>query len=549
MKIKSLKIKSFRTITTEQTIYLENGLTLVGPNNSGKTNILLGLLAFFTGYEQEYDYRADKDLPFNEKNVKSSLTCTFVGDPTGEDQEVFEKLKKLRELLNLEDEDVNEFSINVYFTNDNPVYQVFAGVKRPPENSAKYSLAQKNFISNVLDEFQWYYIPSNKSILELYTEFVSPFLKEKVAKVLEPYDHEIRKSISTLTSSMNNVLKDNGLEDIQAHLEYPNNSLIKLISGFELFVQDQNKSSIFSKGMGLQAAVLLSSFKWITEQQSNKKIIWLIEEPETYMHPGLAMKCSTILDELSKLSTVIKTTHAINFIPAKISQVQGVRIGKQGNTIVEHYDSHLDATEEIRLSLGVKFADYFGLAQKNIFVEGETDREYLNWVINKLPEELKKKFDEVQIRDFEGVTDLKGFLRANYDLIRKEVCVVSLFDGDEAGIKAIGELSGFFGKKGGFNANNDYVLIPDKMAIESLFPMEWVKIAYAEQDAWFEKYIIDAKDDITFFSIRDKSKKAYMSFMMGLANVTPEREWIPKFLTVLTAIDKAVTTQSKKTND
>ena len=192
MKIKSLRIKSFRTITTEQEIKIDDELTLVGPNNSGKTNTLLAIRAFFTGYDNDYEYDPDRDLPYGLQNIKTSITCTFVGD--GEDKEIFEKLNKLQEMLNVPQTGTEEFSINVYFNGSKPVYQIYPGMKRPPDKQAQFSVAQKSFITSVLDRFQWYYIPSNKSIEELYSEFVTPFVRTKVAGVLEKYDIEIRRA-------------------------------------------------------------------------------------------------------------------------------------------------------------------------------------------------------------------------------------------------------------------------------------------------------------------------------------------------------------------
>lgn len=142
MKLDSLRIKNFRTVTSEQVLSLANGLTLVGPNNAGKTNALMAVYMFFTGYENRNGYDHRSDLSFKDKSVKTSLTCHFSGDPKGADKDLFEKLDKVRALLGQSD-DGNEFSINVYFNGNNPVYQVYPGVKRPEGKSPQYSTAQK----------------------------------------------------------------------------------------------------------------------------------------------------------------------------------------------------------------------------------------------------------------------------------------------------------------------------------------------------------------------------------------------------------------------
>ena len=58
MKLNTVRIKNFRTITSEQSIHIENGVTLVGANNSGKTNALLAIYYFFTGYENKAELKS-----------------------------------------------------------------------------------------------------------------------------------------------------------------------------------------------------------------------------------------------------------------------------------------------------------------------------------------------------------------------------------------------------------------------------------------------------------------------------------------------------------
>ena len=546
MRIISVRIKNFRTITADQILNIRNGLTLIGPNNSGKTNALLALYYFFTGHDNKYNYDPERDLPFASENIQTSLTCFFEADPES-DKEILDKLRKLRQMLKVPKTEVSEnaFSINVYFNKSLPVYQVYPGAKKAEGKSPQYSTLQKSIVSSVLECFQCYYIPSNKSIAQLYDEFVSPFVKKQVAEALKPYDLEIRKSISSLTDSMDKELAESGLNKVNSYLEYPRNALEHLISGFELMVHDTSKSSIFTKGMGLQSAVLLSSFKWITQQNPEKSVIWLIEEPETYMHPSLAYQSSKILDQLSRISSVIKTTHSLSFMPQSVADVQGVTTGPKGSgTRLHTYETMQQATEDIRESLGVKFSDYFGLTDLNVFVEGETDIKYLATMASyyedayDIPMILAS--DTVQFREFGGVTELKGFLRANYELIRQEVAAVSLFDGDDAGRKCAQELSGYFGKKGCFNGNQDYVIIPNKIAIEGLFPDQWIVDLQVAHPGWFEIFMPDAAGGVSEFKVGGVHKNQFMSAMFEKVDATADYEFLEKFEPVLEALEAAL---------
>nr|WP_262377625.1 ATP-binding protein [Pseudomonas poae] len=524
VKIQSLKVKNFRTIRGEQTLNLTGGLTLVGPNNAGKTNALMAIYMFFTGYENLHKYEHSTDFSSGDKSVKTSLTCHFRGDSSGKDKDIFEKLDKLRVLLGHYDPS-DEFSINVYFNGNNPVYQVYPGLKRPAGKSPQCSMAQKAFIQAVLDSFKCYYIPSKKSIDELYDEFVSPFIRMEVATALRRHIPEIQLSVAEIATSMNTVLKNNGLGQIQVAFKIPNGAITDLITGFDLAVKDPESSSIYSKGMGVQAAVLLSSFKWITQQQRNVNVVWLIEEPETYMHPRLAERASRILDDLGEISTLIKTTHAINFVPTNIKLVQGVRRTQANKaTSIIQYASHRDATESIRKSLGVKFADYFALSKYNLFVEGETDRTYIDHVWRAMQPEMQEEYPYLSrtnllIKDFTGVSDLKGFLKSNFGLLEKEVCIVSLFDGDKAGVDAVREMGHYCANKDyKFNSNVDYVLISGGHPIEGLFPPDWIIGAFEHEPAWFEggAPIVDSDGGLVEFKIRDGSKKTFMKYILEL---------------------------------
>lgn len=97
--------------------------------------------------------------------------------------------------------------------------------------------------------------------------------------------------------------------------------------------------------------------------------LWLIEEPESYLHPELSKACQQLLGSLAQDSLVILTTHSLAFVPHDVERVQGVDLDEDGATIISSFDSHAEATRRIRESLGVQFADYYNLAQTNIFVE------------------------------------------------------------------------------------------------------------------------------------------------------------------------------------
>nr|BFE92925.1 hypothetical protein GCM10020185_34610 [Pseudomonas brassicacearum subsp. brassicacearum] len=64
-----------------------------------------------------------------------------------------------------------------------------------------------------------------------------------------------------------------------------------------------------------------------------------------------------------------------------------------------------------------------------------------------------------------------------------------------------------FGKKGCFNGNQDYVIIPNKVAIEGLFPDHWVVELHQKHPGWFEVFMPDAAGGVSEFKVGGVHKK------------------------------------------
>ena len=75
-----MRVRNFRSIEADQILKISNKMTLVGPNNSGKTNLLKAVQVFFTGYENSYRYTRDLDLTFGVGRAQTSIAINFDGD-------------------------------------------------------------------------------------------------------------------------------------------------------------------------------------------------------------------------------------------------------------------------------------------------------------------------------------------------------------------------------------------------------------------------------------------------------------------------------------
>lgn len=554
MEIKEIRVKNFRTIEHEQSVVVQDNITVVGANNSGKTNFLKAIKLLFTGFDNSYGYKKDSDLTFDAGRVRTSIIATFDGDPRIE-KDIYDDLDELHKLQGTARSN-NSLSLSLYFTDtDTPVYSLFPNIKRPQDKSqaAQYSRLHIALVNKVLGKFSLHYIPSAKSVDQIYNEILVPFLIKKVSSVIEPYVPEINSTLASAAESLNDELSKSGLKHLAAGFSLPSQSIEKLISGFDFIISDPQSTPVHEKGMGIQTIVLLAAFRWITKQEvaEGKNVIWLLEEPESYLHPELSDNCSLMLDSLSEESTVIKTTHSMAFVPQDPDKIFGTYLNENGRTEIKKFESFSDAVSSIRSSLGVKFSHFYNLSSFNVMLEGPSDKEIFSWFIKRTPAEygffpfLSKAF----LEDFGGVKHLGGFLRATYQFIRKECPCVAIFDGDAAGVKERSDLQNFFGRNGiAFEPNKHFVSIRSGFAVEGLFPDDWIIDIYEDHSAWFQDYSVDVSGNLEPFRIKDDKKSNVQKILMDRAEAQENSGWASKFNEVCSAIDKALEKQSKSLN-
>lgn len=552
MKITDLRIKNFRTIASDQSVRLTHGATLVGPNNSGKTNLLKALQLFFTGYDNVYGYDRSADLTFGAGRQQTSLTATFLLDDSDRDSVLADQLDELHRLLAMSRES-QAFSISLYFTDTNtPVYRIFSNQKLKSERDrAAFSRLQKKLVESVLGRFQCHLVPSAKSIEGLYAEILHPFLIRVASRAIAPQLSAIQGALGNVAASLNTELENAGLDRFAASFALPGDSAENALAGFDFLLTDPKRTSIWAKGQGVQSAALFASFLWVTRQQQAEGLIplWLIEEPESYLHPELAKSCHAILESLAAESTVITTTHSLAFMPEVVEKIHGVDLDAHNRTVVSTFGNRATATKRIRESLGVNFSDYYNMSKFNIFTEGPSDKALIEWALKQIPEETARLpyLRNALIEDHGGVVLLEGFLRATFALMSGECAVVSVFDGDDAGYKSRRALQNLFGQKGvRFESNEQFVSVRSGYAIEGLFPDTWIVDLHAENPTWFSDFALDSQSCLEPFSIKDSNKKSAIAALRNRAEADESGEWLERWATFLGKIDAALGVQGDR---
>ena len=553
MKLTQIKINNFRTISSEMTLDLQKKLTIVGPNNSGKTNILKAVDYFFSSLKNNV-YQTSLDAPFaSALEVGSSLIprTTITGTfkvSEDEDSEFIQKLNILLSYLDKERQAANYVNLYLkYSTNNKPSYRFIINEKIKPDKQDIARKLQDELVEIIIDGFSCKYIPSEKKFNEIYDTFIMPHLRESVGELLQPQLEKISLNLSTISSIINKTMNECGVSDISCEFGIPGSKLSEAISSIDFIINDGQKTFSDKKGSGIQAALLFACLEWITrrEAKSGKNLVWLIEEPESYLHPGLVDSCSQILDKIAEASTMLVTTHALGFI-ADHDKTLGTSRSLSG-TVVHQFKNYSAATSQIREALGVRFSDYFSLTNYNIFVEGETDKLIIEKVLSLVfPTKTKNKLTNLRkakVIDLSGVSKLKDFLKSTYSKMREEVCIVIIFDGDNAGKLAVQDLSEYFGnKKIQFNSNKQYFVLPGGLPIEGMFPSFWFDDLEREHKGWISrKFDIDQR--VIDIKIQDDKKKNVANWLLSRAeketHITNHYSWAAGFVKLFDLIEKS----------
>ncbi|WP_350312656.1 AAA family ATPase [Dickeya fangzhongdai] len=552
MKINKIRVKNYRSIRTELLVDFDNLLTIIGPNNSGKSNFLKAIFLFFDSVKN--DSYSISDLPFGVSGEQTSISISFIIEHNSSFLQSYKELASLLE----EEKGGDDLSITLYLSfssTGKPIYRFFTNDKIKPGKKEDFRRMQEELVSDFLGTFSCKYIPSEKNSGKLFSDFFVPHLKRYIGELIQDQQEKVSNALYSVSSSIDKNFSDAGLSGIKCEFELPNGLFSSALSNFDFFINDGEKTHFFMKGSGIQAATTLACFKWITSQESKygKHVIWLIEEPESYLHPALIDSCRKMIQDLSTVSTVFATTHAIGFIPSDHNKILKTSLTKEKGTYFDKFKGYAEATDSIRSSLGVKFSDYYSLTEFNVFVEGKTDKLIIEHMLSLIKTKgVSNKFEALRkasIMDFSGTGSLKDFLKATYSFMYRERSIVVVFDGDDAGLKATKDLNGYFGNKSiNFSSNQEYIILPNRAPIEALFPEEWLEELSKESD-WI-KIERDVNNKLVSLNMKGEKKMNIAKWLIDKSvQVTKDNngtyQWASNFINVFKKIDGMLKNNAK----
>jgi predicted ATP-dependent endonuclease of OLD family len=453
IKVKEIKIKNFRSIV-DMTLDLNNLNILVGLNDSGKSNILKALNLFFnnkTDEDKEFDFGIDysKFAKRVQKKATEIIVQLKIEIPNGfVDKGDFIWKKTWR---------------------SNSKLPHFDSLEERLQNKKVFSSWSK--APDYLKKIQYTYVPATKS-----TEYFERLLDDLYAVISTDAESSINKKTIEYSSAVQEFTK--GISDtiqktigINSTMTMPPHQL----DVFRLFTfktqDDNNDVYLEQRGDGIKARHIPAILKYISEYKARlykntavkSETIWGYEEPET----GIELsKCYEFCKEFLRYSDTIQvllTTHSPAFYSldgeknTKIFYVSKNEQTHQTNAIdkIEQKDLHekfglmpliapfLKSKEDEIAELKHLRDKLFLLDMPTIFVEGNTDKNTLEYIISKKNTQLHNAIANNKLRILTdkscGTNQLSKWVQA-WIVSGFNSKLYVLLDCDESGIKVHNEI-------------------------------------------------------------------------------------------------------------
>lgn len=444
MRLERFQVKNYRSIKSTRWISLQNSLTVIGPNNEGKSNLVRALVTSLKLLEElaspsfslqsragrfrrvGRSYEWEKDCPVD-----------LQGDQSAETQ--------FRLEFSLNDQDAEEFygeigsSINqklpITITIGRSHVPSFE-VNKPGKGYAVLSGKSAQIGRYIGSRLSINYIPAVRTARDSAASverLVSSALRrvEKTPEYQEALRTIERLQLPVLTS-LEQTLSDSlktflpNLRNVTLEIERDRTEALR---GVNVGIDDGQLTPLASKGDGVISLVGMALLARLDSFASGSvNMILAIEEPESHLHPRAIHAIRSILDNLGADLQVIVTTHS----PALVN-----RIDLGANILVENNKANVVSdVAEIRDALGVRVSDNLQNSRLVVICEGDADDKALARILSDIDPRIATvlKSAEVSISPLKGSGNLSYLASTLQNSICEPVCFL---DDDQAGHEAM----------------------------------------------------------------------------------------------------------------
>lgn len=447
MRLTSITVENYRSITRAHRVPVSDTTVLVGPNNEGKSNILRALVTAmnvltigmphpagrpssmirgrFRTHGSIYDW--DTDFPIHLQEKKPNGESTIILDFQLDDEELTDFRTEIKSRLkdNLPLRiclGPREFSVSVH--------------KKGPGGPAlsKKSSAIARFVSRRL-EFE--HIPAVRTAGSA-REIVSALVDRELRKLESNEDYanalgKIEELQQPMLQELSNSIKQTLIKFLpkvdDVTVEIPRSQRHRAMRQLcQVVVDDGTPTLLEYKGDGVQSLAALALMRHAAETAARgKHLVIAIEEPESHLHSSAVHEIRDVLKELGSRHQVVVTTHNALFVD---------RVHVAANILVSKRKARPAKTvREIREILGVRASDNLRHAELVVIAEGRDDCLALTALLSESSELLAQAIADQTI----ALDSLGGASNLAYklSLLHGAICAShSVLDDDRAGRSA-----------------------------------------------------------------------------------------------------------------
>ena len=441
MQLIEYSVNNFRSITSAHKIALSSMTVLVGKNNEGKSNLLLGLETAMSILEDHaYDgprrgkrflisnpvgvYNWYRDFPIQLQNRKSNNHTKFRLTYKLNEQECAEFKEAVGATLN------GLLPVEIQIGRDQ---LPSISLVKPGKNTKALAAKSTQIAAFITSRTSVNYIPAIRTeanTLELVSKMVSEEINSlesdlryiKALKVIEELQAPILESLAKRIEEPLKKFLPN-INSVKIEIS-TNKRRFSLGRSVDIIIDDGTATNIEHKGDGVKSLAALGILK---DRKKTSASILAIEEPEAHLHPEAIHQISEIINALSIDSQVIVATHNPIFVD---------RNHIKNNVLVSSGSARpAKNIAQIREILGVKVSDNLSSANHVLVVEGITDATAITPILHANSDKISKalKANHLVIEPMNGCSKLSYKLQQ----LKLLLCVThTLLDGDEAGKNA-----------------------------------------------------------------------------------------------------------------
>jgi len=360
MRLRSVYIKNFRALR-EVTINFSDMTVIIGENDCGKTSVMLALEVFFEG--KKLNNKSD----YFKKEISSPVII----------QARFEQLGDRFSEYGLSSEDKAVIRRTFNF-NETVINEIELGGQRKTIPEKKLGALLPDFVL----------VPASRNLesqgkmttTSLFGKLLRPLIKQIIAEQGARPADELRNEIRLGVAKR--------INDVEAAMrEQLNNPDLKLIHDVDvdplqgiqvpIVMSDErvDEIPIENRGAGVQNSFILALFRTYAKHETPDFIL-AIEEPENSLHPRAQHEMRWAMQDLSRSSQVICTTHSPVFLDlGRLEDNVVLRRRSDGATEPSYFSLHGNELNELRELIGVKVSDSLlsGGGNCTLIVEGDTE--------------------------------------------------------------------------------------------------------------------------------------------------------------------------------